>query len=41
MVDTAWQSVPSVLWLCILSAAVTVSINLVQLFIAPMVLQKV
>lgn len=41
MVKTAWSSVRSVLWLCIVFAVLTVGINLAQLFIAPMVLQKV
>ena len=41
MVRTAWNSVRSVLWLCIVFAVLTVGINLAQLFIAPMVLQKV
>ena len=41
MVDTAWHSVRSVLWLCVLFAVLTVGINLAQLFVAPMVLQKV
>ncbi len=41
MVDTAWHSVRSVLWMCALYALLTVGINLAQLFIAPMVLQKV
>ena len=41
MVKTAWNNVKSVLWLCVVFAVLTVSINLAQLFIAPMVLQKV
>jgi len=41
MVDTAWNSDRSVLWLCIVFALLTVGINLAQLFIAPVVLQKV
>lgn len=41
MVKTAWGRVRSVLWLCIVFAVLTVGINLAQLFIAPMVLQKV
>lgn len=41
MVKTAWHSVRSVLWLCIVFAVLTVSINLAQLFIAPVILQKV
>lgn len=41
MVKTAWNHVRSVLWLCIVFAVLTVSINLTQLFMAPMVLQKV
>lgn len=41
MADTAWHSVRSVLWMCALYALLTVGINLAQLFIAPMVLQKV
>ena len=41
MVKTAWSSVRSVLWLCIVFAVLTVGINLAQLFIAPMVLHKV
>ena len=41
MVKTAWGSVRSVLWFSILFAFLSVGINLAQLFIAPMVLQKV
>ena len=41
MVKTAWGSVQSVLWFSILFAILSVGINLAQLFIAPMVLQKV
>ena len=41
MVKTAWNSVRSVLWLSILLAVLSVGINLAQLFIAPIVLQKV
>ena len=41
MVKTAWGSVRSVLWFSILFAVLSVGINLAQLFIAPMVLQKV
>ena len=41
MVKTAWGSVRSVLWLSIVFALLSVGINLAQLFIAPMVLQKV
>ena len=41
MVRTAWGSVRSVLWLSIVFALLSVGINLAQLFIAPMVLQKV
>lgn len=41
MVRTAWNNVKSVLWLCIVFAVLTVSINLAQLFMAPLVLQKV
>ena len=41
MVKTAWGSVRSVLWFSILFAILSVGINLAQLFIAPMVLQKV
>lgn len=41
MVRTAWGSVRSVLWFSILFAILSVGINLAQLFIAPMVLQKV
>lgn len=41
MVKTAWKNVRSVLWLCIVFAVLTVCINLAQLFMAPMVLQKV
>ena len=41
MVKTAWDNVRSVLWLCGVFAALTVGINLAQLYIAPMVLQKV
>ena len=41
MMKTAWNHVRSVLWLCIVFAVLTVGINLAQLFMAPMVLQKV
>lgn len=41
MVKTAWGSVRSVLWLSIIFAILSVGINLAQLFIAPMVLEKV
>ena len=41
MLKTAWGSVPSVLWLSIMFALLSVGINLAQLFVAPMVLQKV
>lgn len=41
MVRTAWNSVRSVLWLCLAFAVLTVGINLAQLFLAPVVLQKV
>ena len=41
MIKTAWKHVKSVLWLCIVFAVLTVSINLAQLFMAPMILQKV
>lgn len=41
MVKTAWGSVRSVLWFGILFAVLSVGINLAQLFIAPIVLQKV
>ena len=41
MVKTAWGSVRSVLWFSILFAIVSVGINLTQLFVAPIVLQKV
>lgn len=41
MVKTAWGSVRSVLWLCIVLAVLSVGSNLAQLFIAPIVLQKV
>ena len=41
MVKTAWGSVRSVLWLSVVFALLSVGINLAQLFIAPMVLQKV
>ena len=41
MVRTAWRTVRSVLWLCIVFAVLTVGINLAQLFLAPVVLQKV
>lgn len=41
MVKTAWNHVRSVLWLCIVFAVLTVSINLAQLLMAPLVLQKV
>lgn len=41
MVRTAWGSVRSVLWLSITFALLSVGINLAQLFIAPMVMQKV
>lgn len=41
MVKAAWKTAKSVLWLCIIYAALEVGINLAQLFIAPMVLEKV
>ena len=41
MLKTAWGSVRSVLWLSIVFALLSVGINLAQLFIAPMVLEKV
>lgn len=41
MVRTAWNSVRSVLWLSIIFALLSVGINLAQLFIAPVVLEKV
>ena len=41
LVKTAWGSVRSVLWFSILFAVLSVGINMAQLFIAPMVLQKV
>jgi len=41
MVKTAWNSVRSVLWLSVLFALLSVGVNLAQLFIAPVVLQKV
>lgn len=41
MVRTAWNSTRSVLWLNVVFAVLTVGINIAQLFIAPMVLQKV
>lgn len=41
MVKTAWGSVRSVLWLSITFALLSVGVNLAQLFVAPMVLQKV
>jgi len=41
MVKTAWGSVRSVLWLSIVYAVLSVAINLAQLFIAPVVLEKV
>lgn len=41
MIKTAWNHVRSVLWLCIVFAVLTVGINLTQLFMTPMVLQKV
>ena len=41
MVRTAWKRLPSVLWMSVLFAALSVALNLAQLFIAPMVLGKV
>ena len=41
MVKTAWGSVRSVLWLSAVYALLSVGVNLAQLLIAPMVLQKV
>ena len=41
MIKTAWGSIRSVLWLSIIFAVLSVAINLTQLFIAPIVMQKV
>ncbi len=41
MLTLAWNSHKSVLWMCAVWAALSLSINLVQLFIAPVILQKV
>ena len=41
MIGNAWRSCKSVLWMCVLAAALTVGVNLVQLFIAPQILSKV
>ena len=41
MLKTAWGSVRSVIWLSVAFALLSVGINLAQLFIAPLVLQKV
>ena len=41
MLKLAWDNHKSVLWLCIVWAALFLSINVAQLFIAPMVLEKV
>ena len=41
MVETAWENVKSVLWMNVVFALVMVSINLMQLLMAPIVLQKV
>lgn len=41
MIKTAWENIPSVLWLCIVFALTKVGGNLAQLFIAPTILKKV
>jgi len=41
MIGKAWRIRKSVLLICILSAALAVGVNLVQLFIAPVILDKV
>ena len=41
MIGNAWRSCKSVLALCVLAAALTVGVNMVQLFIAPQILSKV
>lgn len=41
MLRAAWDNVRSVLWFCVVFAVLSVGINLAQLLIAPMVLQKV
>ena len=41
MLKLAWNNHKSVLWMCIIWAALSLGINVAQLFIAPMVLQKV
>ena len=41
MLKTAWSSVRSVIWLSVVFALLSVGTNLAQLFIAPLVLQKV
>lgn len=41
MVRMAWRNQKSVLWLCIVSAALDLGINLAQLYLAPVVLGKV
>ena len=41
MIGNAWRSCKSVLWMCVLAAALTVGVNLVQLFIAPQILSRV
>lgn len=41
MLKLAWDNHKSVLWLCIIWAALSLGINVAQLFIAPMVLEKV
>ena len=41
MIGNARRSCKSVLWMCVLAAALTVGVNLVQLFIAPQILSRV
>ena len=41
MIQRAWKKRKSVLWLCVAVAALMLGINLVQLYIAPVVLAQV
>lgn len=41
MVTNAWKHAPSVLWLCFIFAALSLGINVAQLYLPPVVLSKV
>ena len=41
MLKLAWDNHKSVIWMCVLWASISLGINIAQLFIAPMVLNKV